>query len=494
MKLFNLKGFPPRIFRTLRFRLTFGYLVVFALLLTLLGFSITATLQSLLRDRSEEVLREEWAAIKGYLHFEDGDYFWYYDPSDPDEVSAVARLRRVFVLVSPQGQIRDSTVDPSFQEMQRHDLIQAEMKQARDTGVPIFKIIQGDEDGPYLIESGLMIDDKHQEWYLAIGRSIREDASIIRKFRRDYFLLLLPIALLISIAVSWYTTGRGLRSLQSVERAAQGITGSNLGLQIPLRGANDELDRLIETFNAMSGRLKNSFDQLKQFSTDASHELRTPLTAIQGQLEVALFTAKTQGELREAIENALEDVERLSTLIRRLLLLSQSEMGQLPMHKTRVNLGDVVNDIVDQFQIPAEADSIKLRAVTEGQSFCMIDQTQMERVLTNLLSNALKYTPDGGSVEVSTRTFGNKVELTVKDSGVGIPSEHLPHIFDRFYRVPHSNPAKGLGLGLSFVASIVKAHQGEITVDSSPGNGSAFTVTLPSGEVPTRVPDLARLG
>jgi signal transduction histidine kinase len=233
----------------------------------------------------------------------------------------------------------------------------------------------------------------------------------------------------------------------------------------------------------MSGRLKASFDQMRQFSTDVSHELRTPLTAIQGQLEVALFTATRKEQLQEAIENALQDVERLSNLVRALLLLSQSESGQIPMNKTALDLGEMVEDLVDQFQIPAEAHNIRLTAQHSEPALVEADRTQLERVITNLLSNAIKYTPAGGWVRASAEISGANVRLIVEDSGVGIPTSHLPYIFDRFYRVPDPNPEKGLGLGLSFVAAIVRAHAGEIHVESRPGEGSRFEVTLPAGAV-----------
>jgi signal transduction histidine kinase len=231
----------------------------------------------------------------------------------------------------------------------------------------------------------------------------------------------------------------------------------------------------------MSRRLKASFEQMRQFSTDVSHELRTPLTAIQGQLEVALFTANSKEQLREAIENALQDVERLSNLVRALLLLSQSESGQVPMNRSLLNLCELIRDLVEQFQIPAEANNLRLSQVEKGPVFCEVDRTQMERVVTNLLSNAIKYTPSGGWVRAYTEQAGSYARIIIEDSGVGIPPDHLPHIFDRFYRVPDPNPEKGLGLGLSFVSAIVKAHGGEIRVNSRLGQGSRFEVTLPVG-------------
>jgi signal transduction histidine kinase len=241
---------------------------------------------------------------------------------------------------------------------------------------------------------------------------------------------------------------------------------------------------MIDSFNRMTARLSQSFDQIRQFSTDVSHELRTPLTAIRGQLEVALFTAEKPDQFRDAMVNALEDVEKLSSIVRALLLLSQAESGQLTLQKTPLDLGEAVADVVDQFQIPADEKDVSLTATLEPGWVTNADRTQIERMISNLLSNAVKYTPKGGKVHVRVgrdRTEG-WIRLEVEDSGVGIPQENLPHIFDRFYRVRNAqtNYTQGLGLGLSFVAWIVSSHDGTIHVQSKPGEGSHFIVRLPA--------------
>jgi heavy metal sensor kinase len=478
-----------KLFRTLRFRLAATFLCVLVAVLLTVGVFGTATLRTVLENQSEDELNEMLGTLKDWpIQFYDdtGQPYWFADVTDPEDREEVARLQAVYVIANSEGHVVWGSCDASQKPICDPAIIRSEFQLLLRTHQPHLKTVRGPDGTYFQVLSSIKTDPKHgTKWYFAEGRSLTEDRVILNHFQRN-FLIFLPIALFLCAVVVWYSAGSALSSLQSVQTAAEKITGSSLGLQIAKRGADDELDRLIDSFNQMSGRLKASFDQTKQFSTDVSHELRTPLTAIQGQLEVALFTASRKEQLQEAIENALQDVERLSNLVRALLLLSQSESGQIPMNKTILDVGELVQDLVDQFQIPAEAHNIRLTAIHAEPVLCEADRTQVERVITNLLSNAIKYTPSGGWVRAIAENAGSQVRLIVEDSGVGIPTSHLPHIFDRFYRVPDPNPEKGLGLGLSFVSAIVRAHGGEIHVHSRVGQGSRFEVTLPAGSV--RVP------
>jgi heavy metal sensor kinase len=311
--------------------------------------------------------------------------------------------------------------------------------------------------------------------------------KVINDFTWKYFALV-PLMLVISGLLGWFLAGRALEPVNSVADAAQRITHSNLDVQIQSRETGDELDRLIEAFNHMMTRLNHSFEQIRQFSTDVSHELRTPLTVVRGQLEVALFTAQTVEQYREAMADALEGVERLSNIVRALLMLSQAESGQLVLQKNEMDLSALVRDLVDQHQIPAEAEGVRLSADLPDACPLNADRIQIERLVSNLLGNAIKYTPAGGQVKVSLVPRFDTVKLIVEDTGVGISPSHLPHIFDRFYRVPSADPEKGLGLGLSFVAWIAKAHGGAVTVESTLKEGTRFIVTLPVGRWTTIPP------
>jgi heavy metal sensor kinase len=330
-------------------------------------------------------------------------------------------------------------------------------------------------------------EDRHNRYYVALGLSLANNQKLLQSFTL-LSVGVIPLIILTGCVMGWVLAGRGLAPVLEVAKAAQRITGSNLSLRIPTSGARDELDYLIETFNGMIARLENSFGQIRQFSTDVSHELRTPLTILRGQLEVALFTAETKEQYREAIVDSLQDIERLGQIVRALLLLSQAETGQVVLQRTTLDLAELVRDIADQFQIPAEGARVKLIVSAPASCEAELDRVQIERMLSNLLSNSIKFTPPGGEVRVSLERLDDRGVLVVEDTGCGIPPEHLPHIFDRFYRVSGSDqaasPEKGLGLGLSFVAWIVKAHQGTLHVESEQGKGTRFTIRLPLSPSP----------
>jgi heavy metal sensor kinase len=472
--------------RGLRFRLTLSYVLFFTVLLAIIGVLFQQTLQLEMDGDSRAALEEEWGAAKGYLHFEKSAPIWVADSTDPEEAYIVERLRHVYMLADDKGKV--------LEHSQTYDSIGLDSPQeiTRILRSPQSEIhVRRDADGvPYMIKVGSIRGDRGRLFFFALGRAVDTNERTVNNFTRRYYFLLMPGAIFVTGLLGWVLASRAIRPLNLVAAAAQQITSSKLSVKIPRRHANDELDNLIDSFNRMTARLSHSFEQIRQFSTDVSHELRTPLTAIRGQLEVALFTAEKPDQFRDAMVNALEDVEKLSSIVRALLLLSQAESGQLALQKTLIDLGDMAADIVDQFQIPAEEKGVVLTASLEPGWIANVDRTQIERLISNLVSNAVKYTPKGGKVNVKIGRDDAEgwVRMVVKDSGVGIPAENLPHIFDRFYRVRNAQTSavQGLGLGLSFVAWIVSAHEGTIHVESTPGEGSRFTVRLPVSSSPAQ--------
>jgi heavy metal sensor kinase len=485
------------IVRGLRFRLSFSYLLFFTLLLVVLGVLFRQVLQNTLYEQSLNLLEEEWGEMKGYLRIENARPEWAFDTFDPEESFIVRRIQRVYILMDRNGTIlqrsdnyADGTLTPPSV---------AQIRAVFSSNGPVITIENGGDGVTYMIRAGVIPEVRHarstkphKDYYISVGRPMEDAVRTQHGFTWRYFALV-PFIVIVTGAVGWLLAGRALAPVTSVAQVARRITGSNLSVQIPTRGSGDELDDLIEAFNRMTERLKHSFEQMRQFSTDVSHELRTPLTGIRGQLEVALFTAETTEQYREAMMNALQDVEKLSNMVRALLMLSQAESGQLALQMTTLDLAPEVSEIVDQYQIAAEEEHVTLTCSVAEPCVVRADRTQMERMVSNLVSNAIKYTPAGGKVDVGLECEEAGARFWVQDTGIGIPPEDLPHIFDRFYRVKGRRTAtkEGLGLGLSFVAWIVNAHNGKIEVDSNPGTGTRFTVTLPRED---SVPEPAPVG
>lgn len=472
-----------RFVRGLRFRFTIVNAIFLALLLTGIGFFFRQRLEGVLRAQLRDVLDEEWAAVKAYLIIHRQKPDWRYDPEDPEETLIVKQLQHVYLCADVQGRIIE--ISPVFQNL--GSLKPEQIRAALSTNQPFLEERHSPEGEAFMIRGGLFVDDDNRRFFVAIGKPVAERQKIVDQFSREYFTVL-PLLILTGSLIGFFVARRALRPVRELAQATERISGTNLSLRIPPRLSGDEIENLTRTFNSMVERLENSFEMTRRFSIDVSHELRTPLTAIRGQLEVSLFTANSAEQYREAIITALEDVERLSQTIRAMLLLSQAESGQLALQKAPLDLAPEVEDIVDQFQIPAEEAELTLRAEVAGPCWIDGDRIQIGRLISNLLSNSVKYTKPGGRVTARIRTEGGEVIFEVEDTGVGIPAEALPHVFDRFYRVPGQREKQGLGLGLSFVAWIVKAHGGQIDVDSAPGRGTKFTIRVPAAATPEPEP------
>ena len=459
----------------LRQRLTLFYVILFALLLMMRGWLFRQTLTDIMYRDAGALLTEEFAGAKRFVQVLGGEAQWVYDRTDPEESRVVQNLQRVFLLADASG--KPIQISQDYKGL---GIDPIELRRSVDAAQQtVNRAVVGRNGIPYLVRSGI-----HQgNLLLSIGRPLDGDERVVHEFTRSYYMGL-PLTILAVVGLGWFMSARGLQPLNSVAEAARVVTGSNLGVRLQRRGADDELDRLIDAFNAMVDRLENSFTQMRQFTADASHELRTPLTSVRGQLEVALFTAQTPEQYREAIGTAIEEVDHLSDVVKALLHLSQAESGQVVLAREPVDLGALVDRVIEQFHLPAEDQKTELTC-TVSTNVITGDRVQLQRLISNLLSNALRFTPAGGRIAVSVEAgTDGRVNLTVSDTGCGIPPEYLPNIFDRFYRAPpeggRARDDRGLGIGLSFVSWIAKQHNATITVDSKPGVGTKFTVSFPA--------------
>jgi two-component system OmpR family sensor kinase len=295
------------------------------------------------------------------------------------------------------------------------------------------------------------------------------------------FLILIPIALAISIGGGWFLAYSSLRPVDEITKNAREISAHNLSSKIPPRAVDDEIGRLVSTFNEMIERLRHSFDRIRQFSVDASHELRTPLTIMRGEVELALRNTKEPEEYRRVLVSNLEEILRLATIIDSLLTLAKADANQTDIDVEPVNLKDLIAELYEDSEVIASKKNITVKLAHNVEAVVLGDPVRLRQLFLNLLDNAVKYTPTGGHVTLSAERTDAQAIVRVKDSGIGIPLEDQQKIFDRFYRVDkgRSRDMGGSGLGLSIAHWIVGLHHGTIAVESEPGRGSTFTVTLP---------------
>ena len=297
---------------------------------------------------------------------------------------------------------------------------------------------------------------------------------------------IVPLALIIASIGGIFLANKALKPVNEINRITKEITSRNLGLRVPQPATHDELGQLVETINGMIERLEKSFKQIQQFTADASHELKTPLTILKGEAELALRKERKPEEYRQYLESSLEEVNRLSHLVQDLLILSKADTGRLTLHKEPLNLVTLTDACGKQCKFLGEPKDIRVvfRHTHDSGIWVMGDPHRLKQMFYNLIENAIKYSNDGGRIEIITGSNGNYASVAIKDEGLGIAPEDIPYIFDRFYRVDksRSREAGGTGLGLSICKWIAEAHQGKITVESTPGVGSCFTVWIPKHE------------
>ncbi len=295
------------------------------------------------------------------------------------------------------------------------------------------------------------------------------------------FLFLVPVAIIISILGGWFLANQSLKPVDKITKTARDITVQNLDQRIDPVDVDDEIGRLISTFNNMIGRLQSSFEQARQFSIDASHELRTPLTIVRGEIELALRSRQSSDEYRQILSSTLEEILRMSSIIENLLMLAKGDIGDASLTFEDVSLAPIIKELHEDGEMLAKKKHIHVRLENVENVSVRGDTVRLRQMVLNLLDNAIKYTPAEGTVELSLLRENGSAKIVVKDNGIGIPPEEQPKIFDRFYRVDkgRSREMGGTGLGLSIAQWISESHGGKIVVQSEVNKGSVFTVILP---------------
>lgn len=315
--------------------------------------------------------------------------------------------------------------------------------------------------------------------------SLRGVETSLARIRR-WCIVAMVVAACLSLIGGRVLSRRILRPVKHMTAMARGIGVGNLEHRLNRTDNHDELDELAAVLNEMLERLERQFKQIQQFTADAAHELRTPLAALRGNAEVALSQGADEDDLRGVLAASIEEYDRLARIADDLLLLARAESGRPFLRPEPLELDTAVRDMVDLFAPVAHEQDVSLVFNNGTPVPVHADPARIRQVLSNLLDNALRHTPAGGRIDVDLSRGADTADLRVSDTGPGIPSEHLPHVFDRFYRVDaaRSRRAGSAGLGLAICRTIVEAHGGRIDATSN-GGGSVFTVQLPVKSTPT---------
>jgi heavy metal sensor kinase len=303
-----------------------------------------------------------------------------------------------------------------------------------------------------------------------------------------------PALLICALGCGYLLARKALAPVDRLTAEADKITATRLDLRLDVWNPNDELGRLTRTLNGMIARLERSFGEIQRFTADAAHELRTPLAALRNEAEVTLRQDRETSVYRHTLENMLEEIAHLTRMTENLLFLCREDAADKPTFAD-LRLDTLARGVTEHMRIVANADQLELDLV-EPLVPCIVqgDRDRLRRLLFNLIDNSVKYTPAEGRIRVGLEYRQGQAQLYVEDTGIGIASEHFPHIFDRFYRVDSARPrhSSATGLGLAICHSIAVAHNGDLQVESQPGRGTRMTLVIPATLVePERRPAVA---
>lgn len=330
----------------------------------------------------------------------------------------------------------------------------------------------------YVLDTPMNFDDNAHIWLrLFISMDTTANLTLLGG---ELLAVILPVLVLLAAIGGYLITRRAFRPVAQIACTAESIAdGSDLKKRIALDGAHDEIHRLSRVFDDMLERLQQSFEREQRFTADASHELRTPVTAILAQSDYALSESAGPQDKDAALQDIHQRAAQMSGLIGRLLTLTRMDAGQTPLAPEDMDLNMLLEIVAQQLEPEAEARAMRIVIEDNPEITGCCDQTMMTQAVLNLVGNAIRYGRQGGCIRLAALTEPGGWKISVTDDGPGIASEDLPHIFDRFYQADRSRRREGAGLGLALVKQIAELHGGHVTVESTPGVGSCFTIHIP---------------
>jgi heavy metal sensor kinase len=319
-----------------------------------------------------------------------------------------------------------------------------------------------------------------EDTILHIRKSLVDTEESLVRIKK-LFLIFLPVILMVSSLIFWLLAGKLLDPVIKIRLLAEKIRHGKLGERINIGFKGKEIDDLVTIFNTMLDSIQHSMESQKRFSSDVSHEIRSPLTSLRGSIEVALRKKRNPEEYEDILRNNLSDIIRLSKITDNLLFLTRADNNILELRRQWFDVKRFMETMIDNFRYKILSAGISITEDYQANLELNGDIDLLEHAFSNIIDNAVKYTPAGGKITVITRKEDGNIVITISDTGIGISEDNIPHIFERFYRVDRDSSRKlsGTGLGLAITKWIIHAHNGKISVKSTLGSGSEFIVAFP---------------
>jgi len=468
-------GRASRFWGTLAFRLTAWYVLAGLALVVLATTSLYFVLVAELKKNTDLFLADKMNVVRTMLRERPDD--WDGLREEIELESAARSYQQFYIRLLDDRNVALLTTPGMGEQLDVTQLA------AQTQGRPGRAVGMKGRNGRlfFVMSAGAAVGRSAQTDTVQIAIDVSQQEALMVTYRHRFGLILLG-TLAIFPLVGYQIARRGIRRLEEVATTARHISSTNLHERIQPEGYPSELAILAETFNKMLDRLEESFERISRFSADIAHDLRTPVNNIRGEAEVALARARTVDEYREALGSCLEETVRLSDLIGDLLFLARAESPLAHLHRESIDVNQLLSGILEYYEAPAAEQGVFLSIVLPDEPVtAQLDRTLLQRAVGNLVSNALAYTPPGKSIVLEASAEPAAVRIEVSDTGVGIPTEALPRVFDRFFRVDESRSqaSGGTGLGLSIVRSIMQLHGGKVEIASEVGQGTQVTLHLP---------------
>ncbi len=460
----------PKISQSLTFRLTLWYALIFAISLLSMLLVVYFMLSQRMETRIDELLLSDALEFKQLYRLHGIDKI---EAEFAREAEVAGTDQVFFRLLSREGSQLKASDLHAWKEVPVTQSILDHL--APDQ--PAFETVRVPGQPHHVRVVYLTVAEDQN--VIQVGYLRRDDERLLEEYRHISAAVILA-GLLLAGSLGWFMARRALGGVEHVTETARQIGAGDFARRVLVSNRGDEIDRLAITLNVMLDKIQSLIVKLKQVTSDIAHDLRSPITRIRGMAETTLLGDTTMQAYQEMAGLVVEESDRLVAIINSLLEIAEADAGVAQLTMTDVDIGLMVQDACDLFRPVAEDKRIMFNMTVPAEPLILKgDKGRLQRVLANLIDNALKYTPPGGHVQLSVENRLSDVAISVADSGIGIAEQDLPRIFDRFYRADRSRSTYGNGLGLSLAYTFVKAHKGHIDVTSYPDKGSTFRIVLP---------------